>query len=303
MKSVEMRFPQDIEKSFVVFEEIGQYFPVPWHYHPEYEIVLVIKSTGRRMVGDNIGYFNPGDLVCMGPLLPHVWVNDPVFINGRAGYLAEAVGIHFNDNFLGEKFLEIPEMQSFKKFLSLFSRGIVIQGKAKKEIGALMKKMPEMNGLQRLASLLSIFDILSQTTEYELLVSPGFVQNIDFKVSDRSSKITEYIMRNFDQDITLKEVASVANMALTTFCNFFKMHYRVTFVEYLTRIRIGHACRLLSEKDKNIIQIAYECGFNNLANFNRQFKKYKGMTPTLYKKTLVVPDCINKNKGHIANMK
>lgn len=299
MKSIELRLPQDFDKSFVVFKEVGQYFPCPWHYHPEYELVLVVKSTGRRMVGDNIGYFNEGDLVCMGPLLPHVWVNDPVFINGNANYLAEAIVIHFNDNFLGEKFLEIPEMEAFKNFLILSNQGMSFYGETRKQINTLMKEMVGMNGIQRLSSLLSIFDILSNTKEYELLASPGYVHNINSKSTDRLEKITEYIMENFDKDIALPEVADLANMAVTTFCNFFKEQYRTTFVEYLNSVRIGHACKLLSERNKNIVEVAYQCGFNNLANFNRQFKKYKKMTPTEFRKTLIVPDCVN-NKDSLS---
>src|SRR5690606_32431528 len=95
MKSIEVRLPKDFDKSFVVFKEQGQYFPCPWHYHPEYELVLVLKSTGRRMVGDHIGYFEEGDLVCMGPYLPHVWVNDPIYLTGEAPTAAEAIVIHF----------------------------------------------------------------------------------------------------------------------------------------------------------------------------------------------------------------
>lgn len=286
MKSIELGFPLEFDKSFVVFEEIGKFFPCPWHYHSEYELVLVLKSTGRRMVGDHIGYFNEGDLVFMGSLLPHVWKNDPVFTKGQADCLAEAIVIHFKDTFLGEKFFEIPEMEAFKGFLKKSNHGMVIKGKAKENINALMKRMPGMNGLQRLSTLISIFDILSGTTEYDLLASPGFVKNIHLQGSDRFNKINEYIMQNFDQEIALPEVASVANMAVTTFCNFFKEHYRVTFVEYLNTVRIGHACKLLAEKNQNIVEISYECGFNNLANFNRQFKKYKGMTPTHYRKTV-----------------
>lgn len=95
-------------------------------------------------------------------------------------------------------------------------------------------------------------------------------------------------MRNFDQEISLNEAAAAANMATTTFCNFFKEHYRVTFMEYVTEIRIGHACKLLSDPTKNIVEAAYESGFNNLANFNRQFKKLKSMTPSEYRKMLEI---------------
>ena len=120
MKPVVVRLPRDFDKSFTLFREIGTFFPCPWHFHPEYELVLVLKSTGRRMVGDNIGYFQEGDLVCMGPFLPHVWVNDSIFINGQANFLAEAIVIHFTEDFLGEGFLKIPETDSFKNFLKSY---------------------------------------------------------------------------------------------------------------------------------------------------------------------------------------
>lgn len=288
MHSIELKLPQETDKSFVLFKEAGKSFPCPWHYHPEYELVLVNKSTGRRLVGDHVGYFNEGDLVLMGPLLPHVWVNDSKYINGQADTLAEAIVIHFKENFLGEHFLDIPEMSQFKNFIRLSNRGIAIKGESKEEIISIMEKMPDLNGIQRLASLLTIFDLLSKTTDYELLASPGFVKTNNVNSSERLNKVIEYILANFDQDISLPKVASTVNMGLTTFCNFFKENYRITFVEYLNTVRIGHACKLLTEKDQNVVEVAYECGYNSLANFNRQFKKYKQMTPTEYRRTMYV---------------
>lgn len=149
-----------------------------------------------------------------------------------------------------------------------------------------MEKMPDMNGLQRLSSLFSIFDILSRAQEYEQLASPGFVKDSNLNGSERLNKVINYIMQNFDQDISLPEVASTANMSLTAFCNFFKENYRLTFVEYLNTVRVGHACKLLFDKDRNVVDVAYECGYNSLANFNKQFRKYKNMTPTEYRRVL-----------------
>jgi AraC-like DNA-binding protein len=285
MKTIEVRLPQEFDKSFIVFQEKGTYFPCPWHYHPEYELVLVLKSTGKRMVGDHIGYFEPGDLVCMGPYLPHVWANDPSYINGESDHEAEAIVIQFQADFLGADFLKIPEMDVLRNVLRLASRGMAFNGKTKEKINALMTGMVNMNGIQRLSSLLSIFDILSQNKDYQLLASPGYV-NKDPEGSDRLSKIKNHILNNFDQEIKLSEVASMANMAVTTFCNFFKEQHRITFVEYLNTVRIGQACKLLSQEDMNIVEVAFACGFNNLANFNRQFKKHKKMTPSDFRKTV-----------------
>ncbi|HET9279651.1 MAG TPA: AraC family transcriptional regulator [Flavitalea sp.] len=286
MKAIEQRLPQEFDKSFIVFREKGKFFPCPWHFHPEYELVLITSSTGRRMVGDHIGYFDKEDLVFMGPKLPHVWMNDPEYINGEAEEPADGIVVQFVENFLGDKFLSIPEMADFKKILELSNHGMVITGRTREKINALMKQMINLNGLERLSMLFSIFDLLANTNEYELLASPGFVQNTHLQCSDRFSKVTEYIMRNFDSDITLPDVASFSNMAVTTFCNFFKEHYRVTFVEYLSTVRIGYACKLLADNNKNVVEIAYESGYKNLANFNRQFKRFKNMTPTEYRRTI-----------------
>lgn len=290
MKAIECRLPQEFDKSFIVFEEKGPYFPVPWHYHPEYELVLVTKSTGRRMVGDHIGYFNKGDLVFIGPYLPHFWVNDPEYLNGKANTSAEAIVIHFVDSFLGNDFMNIPEMEPFKKFLDKSKRGLVIKGDTKKEINQLMHDILKASGIQRLSYLLRIFDILSASSEYEPLASPVYKYDAQMSKRDPFSIITEYILRNFESDISLPEIAAVANMAVTTFCNFFKERYRVTFIEYLNTVRIGHACKLLKDSNRNIMEIAYSCGFNNLSNFNRQFKKFKKMTPREFRKRVNVEE-------------
>lgn len=290
MKAIEYRVHKDIDKSFSLFTEVGPYFPCPWHYHPEYELVLVNKSTGRRMVGDHIGYFEEDDLVLMGPGIHHVWVNDAIYLNNQADHLADAIVIHFLEDFLlGKQIIELPELEPLKRVLNASRRGIVIYGETRSQIIKIMRRMKDENGIQRLSSLLSIFDILNRSHEFETLASPNYMMRTKQSAytSDRHSKITDYIMRNFDKEITLNEVAEEASMAITTFCNFFKTHYRMTFVEYLNTIRIAHVCKLLSEEsDKNIVEIAYECGYNNLANFNRQFKRLKGMSPTEYKKTL-----------------
>lgn len=288
MKAIEQRLPKDFDKSFIVFRETGKFFPCPWHYHPEYELVLITSSTGRRIVGDHIGHFDPEDLVFMGPELSHVWMNDPKYIDGEADELADGIVIHFIEKFLGEEFIGIPELSKFKKILELSKQGMAIKGKTREKINALMKGMPEMSGLRRLSALFMIFDILSNTTEYELLASPGFVQKAQMPCSNRFNKITEYILCNFDRDITLSEVASKSNMAITTFCNFFKENYRVTFIEYLNTVRIGYACKLIGDINKNIVEVAYESGYKSLANFNRQFKKFKNMTPTEYRKAITM---------------
>lgn len=238
------------------------------------------------MVGDHIGYFGEGDLVFMGPRLPHVWVSDSKYLNDEDENPADAIVIQFVEDFLGDRFFNAPELQDFKKFLNLSERGVVINGNARAKIVTLMKAMISMNGIQRLAALLSIFEILSNLSDYDLLASPSFVQNFQYESPGKFKKITEYILHNFNEDISLPDVAAVANMGLTSFCNYFKSQFRVTFVEYLNMVRVGHACKLIAENKLNIVEISYECGYNSLANFNRQFKKLKHISPSDYRRLL-----------------
>lgn len=287
MKAIEFRLPKEFDKSFTVFNEKGAHFPCPWHYHPEYEFVLVNRSSGKRMVGDHIGYFDAGDLVLMGPELPHVWVNDNSYFEISRPEAADATVIHFTPDFIGRDIFNIPEFSSLIEILNLSSRGIHIKGKEKLAIANIMNSMIYESGLKRLASIFEIFDIICSMKDYELLASPSFNTNKN-STNSRHSKINNYILRNYHKPITLKEVADEANMATTTFCNFFKEQYRVTFVEYVTQIRIGHFCKLIAERDKSILEAAYTCGFNSIANFNRQFKKIKGMSPSEFKRTVEV---------------
>lgn len=287
MKAIEYRLPKEFDKSFIVFNEKGTEFPCPWHYHPEFEFVLVNKSTGKRMVGDHIGHFVAGDLVLMGPNLPHVWVNDNHYKLNKDDDAADATVIHFTSNFIGQEIFNIPEFSSLIEILTLSSRGIHIKGKEGAKIATIMNSMIFETGLKRLSSIFEIFDIICTMKDYNLLASPNFIANKSI-INSRHSRINDYILRNFHKPISLKEVAQEANMATTTFCNFFKEQYRMTFVEYVTQIRIGHFCKLISDKDKSILEAAYICGFNSIANFNRQFKKLKGMSPSEFKRVVEV---------------
>jgi len=283
MKAIEFRLPKEFDKSFIVFNERGSHFPCPWHYHPEFELVLINKSSGKRMVGDHIGNFEPGDLVLMGPNIPHVWVNDKEFLENRDFNAADGVVIHFSSDFIGQDIFKIPECSSLIEIFNLSSRGIHIKGEVNQQIANIMNSMLFESGLRRLSSIFEIFNILCTMKDYQILASPNFTNNA-YKENNRHSKINDYILRNFHKPITLNEVANEANMATTTFCNFFKDQYRMTFIEYVNHIRIGHFCKLISKNDKSILEAAYDCGFNSVANFNRQFKKVKGMSPSEFKR-------------------
>src|SRR5690606_31569629 len=169
MKAVEYNLPQELNESFIVFRERGQFFPAPWHYHEHLELVQVTSSTGRRMVGDHIGFYDRNDLVFMGSNLPHVWVNDPEYFDGTARDDADAVVIHFKRDFLGSNFTDIPEMMPLKKIIQESARGIVIKGTIRDEINSLMVQMLDLKGIERFKNLFAIFDCLARLKDYEVL--------------------------------------------------------------------------------------------------------------------------------------
>ena len=269
--------------SFVLQKDVYPYYPTPWHYHPELELVLVVKSTGKRTVGDHEEDFSDGDLVLIGPNLPHAYQNDPIYYQGIPSLTAEAIVIHFREDFLGKDFFNLPEMIPVARLFEKAKFGIKILGNTRIKIPEIMKDMLELSGHGRIIHLLYILEILSLSEEFQLLANPGFVQQYAVSTNDRITKVHKYIMTNFRRDISLADVSEVGNMSVTSFCRYFKACTRKSFSQFLNEIRVGYACKLLLEDGHTISHICYESGFNNMSNFNRQFKKITGKSPLQYR--------------------
>ncbi|MEX2568393.1 MAG: AraC family transcriptional regulator, partial [Cyclobacteriaceae bacterium] len=283
MKPHHEKLTLDPKYSFILQKDIFSYYPTPWHYHPEYELVLVLKSNGIRTVGDSEEPFTDGDLVFLGPNLPHSYQNDRKYYKGNNSLTAEAIVIHFKEDFLGRDFFNLPEMVFVKNLLDKAKFGLKITDNTQKKISRIMQEMLDLNGNGRIIQLLTILEILSHSEESIQLANPGFVQQYAACGNDRITKIHEYIMENFQKPINLKDVAEVANMSIPSFCRFFKSCTRKSFSHFLNTIRIGYACKLLLENQHNISWVCYESGFNNMSNFNRQFKLITGKSPIQYK--------------------
>ncbi|GAA4314254.1 AraC family transcriptional regulator [Compostibacter hankyongensis] len=283
--------------SFVLQKDVYPYYPTPWHYHPEYELVLVVKSSGERTVGDHVARFSDGDLVFLGPNLPHAYQNDPAYYRGDTTLTAEAIVIHFREDFLGKTFFSLPEMIHISQLFEQAKFGLKILGNTRQQVSDMMLDMLHMNDHSRITQLLSILGMLSLSGELQPLASPGFVQHHTVPHNDPIARVHAYIVKNFKRDIPLSEVAGVANMSVPSFCRFFKACTRKGFSHFLNEIRVGYACRLLLEDRRNISQICYESGFNNVSNFNRQFKKIKGKSPIQYRQKL-----LKKAEGLQANV-
>ena len=286
MKLIIERLNKDAKSSFVLQKDVYLHYPTPWHHHPEYELVLVLKSSGDKIIGDNMSSFTDGDLAFLGPNLPHVYRNSKVYYEENSDLTAEAIVIHFNLDFLGNGFFGIPEMETIAKFLEDSLLGFSIQGNTRRLIAQKMNDMLEMNGPSRIIELLSILNKLAETKEKVKLASPGFIQNFKTSGSEQITEVCDFIMKNFSSDITLSQVAEIANMSPNVFCNFFKQRTRKTFINFLNEVRIGYACKLLGGEQYNISEICYMSGFHNLSNFNRQFKKILAKTPHQYKQDI-----------------
>lgn len=287
MKLITEKLTLEASYSFVLQKDVYPFYPTPWHCHPEYELVLVLKSSGVRTVGDSVEGFTDGDLVFIGPNLPHCYQNDPIYYRNIKGLTAEAIVIHFDEDFLGKQFFHLPEMTTVQQLFKKSKLGFKVIGNTRKQIGKMMKDMSAQTGYQRILSLLNIINLLAHTEEYTLLVKPGYVDYSGIENNGQLEIVNTYIMENFRREISLPEIAEIANMSIPSFCRFFKAITRKTFSEYITDLRIGYACRLLAEDKYNISQICYESGFNTLSNFNRQFKKLKFKTPLQYKHDLL----------------
>lgn len=287
MKLIVERLNKDAKSSFVLQKDVYPHYPTPWHHHPEYELVLVLKSSGDKIIGDHMSSFTDGDLVFMGPNLPHVYRNSKAYYTENSGLIAEAIVIHFEIDFLGNEFFTIPEMESIAIFLEESVMGFSILGNTRQRVAQKMNEMFKMPGALRVITLLGILHELAGTEEKKRLASPGFIENFKTSGSEQITEVCDFIMKNFASDLTLEQVARVANMSPNTFCSFFKQRTRKTFVSFLNEVRIGYACKLLSGDQYNVSDVCYLSGFHNLSNFNRQFIRIVNKTPLQYKKDLL----------------
>lgn len=287
MKIATIRLLQEPNKSFIVHNERSPF--APWHHHPEYELVLIIKGRGRRMVGDHVDRFEENDLIFTGPYLPHQWICDSENSEIPESLQNEAFVIQFVHDFLGDKFFEIPEHTLLKKILRESSRGYQFYGKSKSDIILILHKMITMSDIERLYALFSIFEIFQTSHEHHFLSSPASIESFLLEGNEPMQKTLQYILQNFHKQIQIKDLLKVTNMSYATFYSKFKNTYILPFKNYLLNIRIGFACKLLIDETQNMAQIANDCGFENISNFNRQFKKIKGVTPSLFRKQLSSP--------------
>jgi AraC-like DNA-binding protein len=269
----------------VVKEESFEYNDFPFHFHPEYEIILILESSGQRFVGDSITNFTAVDLCMFGSNLPHKFHSKGLSSKDAVSQIV----IQFHENFLGMGFFERKPFQKIRDLLQRSSRGICFTGETRQMLTERITELPSQNPAATIIEVLQILHVLSLSHNYFLLSSPGFIHHSSSdEESTRMGKVYDYILQNFKRDLTLEEVAAIAYLSPSAFCRYFKKFTRKTLSEFLIDFRIGYACKLLQNNNMGISQVSGEAGFNNVSYFNRKFKAMKGKTPMEYQKHFIV---------------
>ncbi len=282
MKALPFRIPKNTETSFRIQVDQEPYFYDRLHYHPEWQITLIEKGSGTLFAGDGIHRFEPGNLFIVGSNLPHLLKSDELYYqeNSPGTY---ALSLFFDEHSFGKGFFDLPELRQVKDFLIGASRGVRF---LPPDLEVLQEKIRGIEQKTDFARLLELFDILEKLSHWsnvEYLSHSSFTEAQKESDGNRLNEVFQYTLKHYPVNISLEEVANVANMSIPSFCRYFKLHTRKSYVRFLNEVRINIACRLLKESQQNISQICFEVGFQNLSNFNRQFKKVMGMTPSEYR--------------------
>lgn len=282
MKPQLHKLPIASNSSFFYSKYDCDYYERPWHFHKEFELVLITKSTGKKFIGNKVSQFEAGDLTLIGSDVPHLFRNDDFHYDLANKMMASSIFIHFTEDFLGEKFFQIPEMIRVKHVLDKSSLGLNIVGSLQKNIVEQLHEMDSQNPSKRLITLLEILLSLSNSSDIQTILPVGFSAN-HHGDTDKINKVFEHIMQNYKQEIYVTDIANELNMSVASFSRYFKNHTRKTFSDYVTEIRISHACKLLMENNHSVSEISFMSGFENMSNFYRHFKKHIGVIPKDYK--------------------
>jgi len=266
---------------FTIFSRVKTKFDFPLHYHEEYELNLIINAGGaKRVVGGNIEVIDDLELVLIGPNMYHAW-----FTHQCCSEAITEVTIQFHKDLFDEKFLKRNQMSFVKSMLERSQRGISFPAETIAILKDRIQSLDKKNGFDSVLELLSILHDLSTSRNMKTLSDSGFTTEKFNYSSRRIEKVFEYMNTNYTKSVTLSEVAKIANMPEASFSRFIKKRTGKTFIDSLNEIRLGHASRMLIDTTTTVAEIAYKCGFNNISNFNRIFKRKKFCIPKEFRET------------------
>lgn len=253
-----------------------------WHYHPEFELIWIVRSRGTRFIGDNIETYRPGDVVLIGPNLPHCWHDEP----DDDSVKPEAVVVQFRPETFGRDFLDLPEFEPIKRLFRASKCGLHIEGKTAACVQAQMRVLFESKGIARLIGLLDILRVIAESeNDLRYLASADYHITNDITEVNRQriELIHRHVRQNLSSEINQADVARLVGLTPPAFSRFFRRATGQTFVGFVNILRVNEVCRTMTESGECITNIAMNCGYNNIANFNRQFLALKGMNPSQYR--------------------
>ena len=278
-KEVSPLSPKDC---FIVIERLKSSFDFPVHIHPEYELNFIENAAGaQRIVGDSVETIEDEELVLItNPKLEHAWVNHECKSSN-----SHEVTIQFHRSSIQEGLLEKNQFKTIKHLFERAEKGVVFGRQSITKIRPILKSISlETDAFYSVLKLLMILHELSLSEDVRELASHSFVAPERNKSEDsRIDKIVEYLNKNYDQTVHLADIAQLVNMSEPSLCRYIKQRTSKSFVDFLTDIRLGVAVRALIDSSQSVADICYSCGFNNLSNFNRTFKKRKGMPPSEFR--------------------
>jgi AraC-like DNA-binding protein len=287
MKPHLLKIPLRQGQSFNIRYDIVPHFYDRWHFHPEIELVYIVKGSGRQFIGNHVHYYKPGDMILLGSDLPHLWKSDEQIVNQKHKAKVEAVVLHFMPGCLGDHFFELPENKAIQKLLKRAMQAISITRKTNQKVSAQMYELLEAKGTLRIILLLQLLTMLAASRDLTTICTEAEYQTMNKGETDRLNAVYQYILEHFTEEISLPEVARIGHLAPNSFCRFFKSRVKKTFSSFLLEVRVAHAVKLLSETDKSVAAVCFDSGFNNFSNFNRHFKSITGTTPLSYRKMTV----------------
>lgn len=272
-------------ESFKAWSHGYPFHTVRWHFHPEYEIHLVVATEGRYFVGDFIGEFEPGNLILTGPNLPHNWVSDvpkDVTVPLRCRI------IQFSEDFIGGVMGVFPELAALGPVLEASRRGLLFSRETAALIAPFMEELMTAQGARRIELFMLISGALSRAQGTEMLASAGYLPDPSGYMSAGMNKALAFIREHLTVPFSEADLAEIAGQSTSAFSRAFRRHTGMSLVQYVKRLRINLACQILmSDEQASITDICFEVGFNNLSNFNRQFLAEKGMPPSQFRRLLV----------------
>ncbi|HEY9260620.1 AraC family transcriptional regulator [Chitinophaga sp.] len=283
MKAVLKKVTPPPESSFTVRKDTGENMRNIWHFHPELELLYIKKSAGTWLIGDYIGPFHSGDVVLIGANLPHSFRHEDTFIREQKGESGEAVVALFKQDIPSSTLSAWPEMRKLNQLLTLSRQGIKLEGDTCRTVAGMMENLLTQSPGSRLLTLLQILYLIAESGDYTLLSTESFNYDPSQHDNQRLKTVIEYTHQHFRSKLTLEDAAELIHMTGTSFCRYFKIKTGKTYVRFLTELRIGYACQLLIDSDKNITEICYECGYNTLSHFINMFKLITGKRPLEYK--------------------